>query len=163
MMWLLAFTVSFAGGIGGVVNALLSDNGFLMPRKEQVDQATIVRPGFLANVLIGAIAAVISWGLYGPFAMVPLIGELPSSEDQPLANLTLSGICGAILVGIAGARWLTNEVDKTLLKVAASKAAGAKSNSNAAQQMALVSPASALSIAMKMESNGTDKNGGTAK
>ena len=30
--WTCALLISLAGGIGGIVNALLSDNGFVMPK-----------------------------------------------------------------------------------------------------------------------------------
>ena len=62
-------------------------------------------------------------------------------------SLSLSGFVGAVLVGVAGARWLTNEVDKSLLKAAASQAAGAQGTADAAQRMAMASPAQALDIA----------------
>jgi len=42
---------------------------------------------------------------------------------------------------------LTNEVDKSLLKAAASQAAGAQGTADAAQRMAMASPAQALDIA----------------
>jgi hypothetical protein len=57
---------------------------------------------------------------------------------------------GAILVGVTGARWLTNEVDKKLLKAAASQAAGSTPSPAASRQTAMASPASALHIAKSM-------------
>jgi hypothetical protein len=45
-----------AGAVGGVVNALMSDNGFVLPKTAH----GIIRPGYLGNVLIGAVAAGIS-------------------------------------------------------------------------------------------------------
>ena len=44
-------TIIFAfGAVGGVVNALLTDNGFILPKKEQQDNTKIIRPGFLVNI-----------------------------------------------------------------------------------------------------------------
>ncbi len=134
------FIICSSGAVGGVVNALLSDNGFLMPRKEAVGNSSIIRPGFLGNLLIGAVAAGISWGLYGPFA---------SEALTALVKPTLSALVGAALVGVAGARWLTNEVDKTMLRAAASKAASAFPD--ASRDIATSSPADALHIAKQLE------------
>lgn len=57
---------------------------------------------------------------------------------------------GAVLVGIGGARWLTNEVDKSLLKAAATKAMAAEADPAIARQMALASPLEAFEIAKKL-------------
>jgi hypothetical protein len=146
-LWIFLVIIFFAGAVGGIVNALLSDNGFILPKPEQVGATQIIRPGFLGNALISGIAACISWGLYGPFAAVYIAGGTPPAESATPAGLTLSSLVGAVLVGIAGAKWLTNEVDKSLLKAAASSAAAGQANSDKAQAIALASPAEALRIA----------------
>jgi len=51
-MFYLVFLVALMGAIGGVVNALLSDNGFFLPKRLKVDEQEIIRPGFLGNILI---------------------------------------------------------------------------------------------------------------
>ena len=140
---LVTGSVGAAGAVGGVANALISNNGFIWPYVEQVNGIRITRPGFLGNVFISAVAATISWGLYGPFAQANLF------EGKAL-SLTPSTVAGAILVGTAGAKWLTNEVDKRLLKVAAIEAAKAHSSPEAAQQMLLASPAETLNITKKL-------------
>jgi hypothetical protein len=137
---LLVF-IALAGMIGGVVNALISDNGFVLPRKEDVSGRLIVRPGVLGNVIVGGVAASISWGLYGPLAAVDLIGT--TSPAGPA--LTLSALVGAMLVGVGGARWLTNEVDKTLLHEAATEAVRATRHPEAARRIRWMSPARVLS------------------
>ena len=114
--WTCAALISLAGGIGGVVNALLSDNGFVMPKW----QRNVWCPGILANVLLGTIAAFISWALYGAGAGVD-IGQ----SARELISFRLSALAGAFVVGIAGAKWLTGEVDKKLLTESI-KVAGAK-------------------------------------
>ncbi|MBD1862402.1 MULTISPECIES: hypothetical protein [Trichocoleus] len=141
---LVTGSVGVAGAIGGVVNALLTDNGFIWPYVEQVNGIRITRPGFIGNIFISAVAAVISWGLYGPFAQANLL------EGQAL-SLTPSTFAGAILVGIAGAKWLTNEVDKRLLKVAAIKAAKAHSSPEVAELMLWASPSETLNITKKLQ------------
>ena len=58
-------------------------------------------------------------------------------------------MAGALLVGVAGARWLTNEVDKNLLRAAATYAANKSGSVELPQKLALAKPADALDIAKK--------------
>ncbi len=144
-IWLLLVIVCVAGAFGGLINALLSSAGFFLPCIQQVDHLSIVRPGFLGNILIGAVAAGLSWALYGPLSLTPIFSSLLATE-----SLSLSALAGAALVGIGGARWISNEVDKKLLTVAASKAAAAPATPEAASQIRGASPAEALTIARQM-------------
>jgi hypothetical protein len=145
-LWKYMAIIFVFGSIGGVVNALLSDNGFILPRKEEQNNTRIIRPGFLVNIFIGGIAALVSWGLYGPFAQVFIIG---GTIDPKVGStgLSLSSVIGALLVGVGGARWLTNEVDKRLLRAAASKAASGQPSDQKAIRISAASPAEALNIA----------------
>lgn len=59
--------VLLVGLVGGFVNALRTDNGFLMPYRESTEKGAIWRPGGLYNTGVGGIAAFLSWILYGPF------------------------------------------------------------------------------------------------
>ncbi len=59
-IWLLLLIVCAAGAVGGLINGLLSDNGFILPRSEQLDQLSVLHPGFLGNMLIGTVAAGLS-------------------------------------------------------------------------------------------------------
>jgi hypothetical protein len=115
--WVCATAISVSGVFGGAVNALLSDNGFILPTRVK----GIWCPGFLANVMVGAFSAFASWSFYGSGAGVDVSGAGPITQ----ISLTFSALAGAFLVGVAGARWITNEVDKELLgesvKVAAKK------------------------------------------
>jgi len=149
-IWQILAVICAGGAIGGIVNALLSDNGFLLPQAATVDQLKIIRPGFLGNILISAVAAGVSWGLYGPFTTAVIIGPAPAGTPPLQPNLTMSALVGAVLVGIAGAKWLTNEVDKKLLKAAASTAASAQPRPGVHQQMMLATPAQALTIAKNL-------------
>jgi hypothetical protein len=115
--WTCAALISLAGGLGGVMNALLSGNGFIMPQWRR----TVWCPGFIANVLLGAVAAFISWAAYGSGAGVDL-GQI---TERNTISLRFSALAGAFVVGIAGAKWLTGEVDKKLLKESV-KVAGVK-------------------------------------
>ena len=145
-LWILFAIVCAAGAVGGVVNALLTDNGFILPRPETTDIGRIMRPGFLGNILLGAIAAGISWGLYGPFAAALLFQFPSASAPPPPVGLSVSAFVGAVLVGIGGAKWLTNEVDKKLLRAAASQAVARQPNPAAAIQIATADPAEILRI-----------------
>lgn len=148
--WLMIALIAFAGALGGAANALMTENGFIFPKSETTEAgATIVRPGFLGNVFTGALASVVSWGLYGPLSSVNIL-SLDASEGTEGAlstiGLSLASLVGGILVGVGGARWLSNEVDKNLLKAAAVVASGKQSSINVSQRIALATPAQTLKI-----------------
>jgi hypothetical protein len=146
-IWILLLIICVAGAVGGVVNALMTNNGFVMPQRESTDVGSILRPGFFGNIIIGAIAAGISWGLYGPLANNVVFGAAALTKNSEGAGISVSALVGAVLVGIGGARWLTNEVDKNLLKAAAAKAAGAHPDPKAGEKIAVARPVDALRIA----------------
>ena len=141
-LWLLLVIVCGAGAIGGLINGLLTSNGILLPDMLEVDRLRILRPGFIGNMVIGMVAAGISWGLYGPLSTMPIFSAMPAAQ-----GLTLSALVGAALVGIGGARWVTNEIDKKLLIMAASKPAPAQPAPEAAQQIDAASPEPTLANA----------------
>jgi hypothetical protein len=114
--WVCAALIATAGGLGGVVNALFSGNGFALPKYRN----GILCPGFLSNVLIGAFAASASWAFYGSGAGI----ELAHPAERTEVSLRFSALAGALLVGVAGAKWITNEVDKQMLKESVKIAAG---------------------------------------
>jgi hypothetical protein len=139
--WLPVVLAFGAGALGGVLNAVMTDNGFILPQFAAVqNNARIWRPGVLGNLVVGAVAAVVSWALYGPSAGLP-VGDFK-------AELTWAGFAAAVLVGIGGARWLSAEVDKSLLKGAAAVAAGKQANPQLAAQMGTLPPAAALQAAV---------------
>jgi hypothetical protein len=145
-LWGYLLAMFGAGAIGGVVNALMSDNGFIVPKREAKGEAQIIRPGFLGNTFIGGISAMISWGLYGPFAASFIMGGTPDGNYAAI-GLSLSSLVGGLLVGIGGARWLTNEVDKSLLRAAAGEAASGSADPQKAMRIMQARPARALKIA----------------
>lgn len=147
-LWVLLAIVSAAGAVGGVINALLTENGFILPKQEAVEHGSIIRPGIIGNILIGAAAAAISWGLYGPFAATFIIGS--GAEPMSGIGISLSSLAGAILVGVGGAKWLTNEVDKKLLRAAATEAAAGQPTLGASRRIAVASPSEALRIAKSL-------------
>ena len=104
--WICALLIAAAGALGGVINSLLTDNRFILPRWKR----GVFCPGFLSNVLIGAFAAFASWAFYGSGAQIDL--AQPAEQVQ----LRLSALAGAFLVGTVGARWITSESEKQLFK-----------------------------------------------
>lgn len=107
--WTIILLVCGAGLIGGAVNALMAHEGFFLPKMDSVaDGRRIWRPGFIGNMLVGTVTAVVLAGLYSP------LGSLTLSSSQVNSNyaLTVGGLVGALLSGIGGARLLTQEVDR---------------------------------------------------
>ena len=142
--WLSPVAVVVAGAIGGTANAGMTQNGFIMPAMTAGDDVRVWRPGVLGNVAIGAVAALVSWGLYGSGAALQVFTSATTTSD-----LTYSALVGAILVGMGGARWLTAEVDKNLLRGAAIAAAKKDPSPDLAGQIAISSPVEALAAATK--------------
>jgi hypothetical protein len=145
-IWPALGIIAGAGLLGGLVNAILTEDGFKLP---QYVLGEIWRPGFFGNVLVGVVAAVASWGLYGPAAGYVLY---PASANTGPYTVTLTGFFAALIIAIGGARWLTNEVDKKLLRAAATSAA-AEAGSGRADDIASASPSQALKAARGMHSS----------
>jgi len=124
---------------------LLTDNGFVIPK---VDKG-IVRPGVVGNVLLGAFAAIVSWGLYGPLKDAVLLGAAPTGEVT--ASLTVTALIGALLAGVGGARIITSEVDKRFLRTAAAGAAARGPDVKLAHMMATATPAQAALAATPVD------------
>lgn len=142
-----------AGAIGGAVNAFVSSNGFLLPRRTSEGGARIWQPGFIGTFAVGAFAAAVNWGLYGPFTNYFVFG---SGQSQTKVGLTLASVVTAALVGFAGGRWLTNEVDKKLWRAAATEISTKPSDASAPGQLATATPAGALEIAEGLEEEPTE-------
>jgi len=100
--------ITCAGVVGGVTNAFLSGNGFALPQW----RGGVWCPGALSNIFIGAVSALCSWALYGAGASI----DLARLSERQQIGMQLSAVVGALLVGMSGARWLTNEADKRMLK-----------------------------------------------
>jgi uncharacterized membrane protein YagU involved in acid resistance len=111
--WSCAALIVIAGAIGGLVNALVSNNGFALPRRVK----GVLCPGALSTVFIGAFAAFASWAFYGSGA------DLDVTDPSALIHLRFSAVAGAFLVGVVGAKWITNEADKRLLRESVNVAA----------------------------------------
>lgn len=104
-----AIAVASVGALGGAFNAYFADHGFKRPTVMN----GIWCPGAIGNVAVGAISAIVSWALYGSGAGVDI--ALANANAPEAISLRLSALAGALVVGIAGARWLSSAVDKALL------------------------------------------------
>jgi hypothetical protein len=119
MFWIIVL-VACAGGTGGLANAVLTRNGFVLPVVKSIGGESIFIPGFLGNIIVGALAAALSWALYGPAAGLAIVtspGPAPATlAPSPTVSLSLASLAGAVLVGFAGGRWITSEADKALYR-----------------------------------------------
>lgn len=102
---LILFLVTGAGGFGGLLNAVVSGVRPDQPPAAMLNGQPVLVPGSLGNVLVGAAAALISFGLYGPLTNLTVISlgsrsDLPS--QGPMPGLTVAALAGAILVGFSG-------------------------------------------------------------
>jgi hypothetical protein len=110
--------VAVAGAVGGLANAAVSGTGVVLPSLMDVDGATVLRLGVVGNVFVGALAAVVSFGLYGPLSTRPLLSAGAAGAPAGPLVLTLGACVGALLVGFTGGRWLTAEADRQLNRAA---------------------------------------------
>jgi hypothetical protein len=126
---LLAGLVFFVGLCGGLLNALRAgQHKGIGPAKVALSNAggggtgqepeAGWQPGLLLNTLTGGIAAVLSWGLYGPLAELNVLTIGADTTESYVT--TLSGLVGAFFVGYSGSRWLSAESDKSVLKTSSS-------------------------------------------
>jgi|SRR5688572_8429033 len=106
------------GGIGGALNAVLSDRARVLPSVVTLSpgQTRVLRVGVAGNIVTGAAAALtLCW-------IVQLAGINLNTKDG--SGLLLLGLCD-LFVAFVSARWATNEVDKLVLRKAVFKAASA--------------------------------------
>ncbi len=104
ILWL-----AVAGSVGGFLNAYFAYQGFVLWRKENLQGGgTIWMPGFLGNVVVGAITAIVLAALYSPLGAVKFAGSSGSTDY----DITLASLAGAVLSGLGGSRLLTQEVDR---------------------------------------------------
>lgn len=142
-MWSFLGIVIVAGAVGGMVNCLINDKGFQLPQVVALDGSSILVPGFIGNLITGAIAAGVSWTLYGPLSQMTL--------ETSTGMVVLATLGGAVLTGAAGSGWLANAVSKRVLQAAAVNAARAPSSPESAQRIATASPLEALKVAKEIQ------------
>ncbi|MDO9149984.1 MAG: hypothetical protein Q8K07_19925 [Methylicorpusculum sp.] len=97
--------VGTVGALGGLVNCAIAGE-FVMPQRDAAKG--IWRPGWVGNVLIGAVAALVVWAMYGPLASYDLATP---DKTKPL-TLTLSQLFVSVLIGLGGGNILTQLAQK---------------------------------------------------
>jgi hypothetical protein len=113
--WLVALVI---GGAGGGLNAVLSDHGRLLPSLVTLSpgHTQVVRIGIIGNVFFGAVAAACLI-----LALQVAGSTLTANGDLGLLLLA----CSDFFVAFVSSRWVTNEVDKQVLRKAICKAVSA--------------------------------------
>lgn len=135
--------VMLAGAVGGFLSAFMADDRALFPRRDTADKS-IYRYGVLLNTAVGAVAAFISWALYGSAANGSLFNYGGEGEQ---INLTFIALGGAVLTGFGGSKLLTNASDKQMLRSAATDAASAQPSAELSRNLARAKPAQAMRMA----------------
>jgi hypothetical protein len=138
VVWALIIVI-VAGAAGGFVNVFIGDSGLHLPHTDNATQT--FQPGFLATVLIGALAALGSWGMTKAIVL---------SGAAPTASFSTADIANALLIGFGGAKWFKSETEKDVLQRAAAVAASKQPDPTAAATIATASPHEALVAAMNM-------------
>ena len=136
--WMIVI-VLVCGSVGGFANVFIGDNGLHLPK---VDSGSF-QPGFLGTVLVGAIAAMASWGSAKAIALFGL--------DLKNVTFTTGDIANPLIVGFGGAKWFKSEVDKAVLQKAAAIAASKSADQQSAINIASGTPVQALAAAQQMK------------
>jgi len=98
----------------------------------------------LGNMLVGALAALASWGMQKAAVLIGGTAGTLSFSTADMAN--------AIVIGFGGASWFKSQIEKVILQKAAVVAASKPSDSAAAGQIATSSPMEAFKAANNMKS-----------
>ncbi len=129
MTWVLDAAVVFVSGcVGGSVTGLVAHarnknnmgssgecGGQQRGRRGfayKEPKCETVFAGFAGNVLLGGLAAVVYWGLYGPISGFPVLGSPPGGGTQLWPFLTVGQLAGSIVLGIGGPGFLLAEAER---------------------------------------------------
>jgi hypothetical protein len=134
-------SVTGAGAAGGALNALVTDNRRPWPsRVERGARRGLVLPGLVVNVAVGAGCSAAALWTFGGAGSTTSIGRA-----------MLQMVVG-MLIGSLGARWITNEADKRLLRAAACRAAAAPAaDPETIRAMEVAPPRAVLKVATALE------------
>ena len=110
-LWQLMLLVVAMGAAGGLVNCAIAGE-FMLPKTHD----GVWRPGWIGNVLVGAVAAFVVTGTNGQFSNLVLQGT-----SEPALTATWSQIAGALVVGLGGGNILTNLAARKADQVTKSK------------------------------------------
>jgi hypothetical protein len=137
VIWVIVIVI-VCGAVGGFVNVFIGDSGLHLPKVEH----GILQPGFLGTVLVGAIAALASWGAA---KAITIFGTTVSA-----LSFSTGDIANSLIVGFGGAKWFKSETEKDVLQKTAAIAAGKQADQTAAIRIASATPNQALAEAIRM-------------
>lgn len=100
-VWNAALITAGAGTIGGIANCMSKDFVF-WPRFDR--SRGVWHPGWVGTLFTGAIAALATWGTYGPMSTVNLLGD---GSDNAHPSLLVAQLITSVLVGYSGSHILT--------------------------------------------------------
>jgi len=135
--WVILIVI-VGGAAGGFVNVFIGDSGLHLPKVEN----GVFLPGFIGTVIVGALAALGSWGAA---KSIPIFGNTGSA-----LSFSTGDIANALIVGFGGAKWFKSENEKDVLQMTAAIAAGKQADPKAAIAIASSSPNQALATALQM-------------
>jgi len=150
----ISIIIGAAGAFGGLLNAVqLTYRG-----SSTVDVAANTGPAtsygprkwfrdFGYCILLGFAAGVLSWSLYGPYTLENVFQNQPQTQTPRLFDLPLGTLGTAVIVGLGGSRWLTNEVDKKLLQAAVVDASRKPGNAELSAKLIDASPEQVRNLA----------------
>src|SRR5207237_2586435 len=117
-IWQIILLIAGCGAIGGIVNCAISGE-FNYPRFDAA--AKVWRPGWIGNVLVGAVASVVVWGIYGPLASYDLLtGEMTG------VHLTVAQLLTSLVIGLSGGKILTLMAEKQAATISKDQLAAAE-------------------------------------
>ena len=105
-MWGVVALIFGAGLVGGLVNSLIAGE-LQLPHRDV--EANVYRPGWVGSCLVGGVAAVTFWGLYGPFADFAIVGA--NTSTLPI-TLKVGELFGSVVTGIGGGKLLLGAVER---------------------------------------------------
>jgi hypothetical protein len=116
-IWQIILLIASCGAIGGIVNCAISGE-FNYPRFDPA--AKVWRPGWIGNVLVGAVASVVVWGIYGPLASYDVLtGEMAG------VHLTVAQLLTSLVIGLSGGKILTLMAEKQAATISKDQLAAA--------------------------------------
>jgi hypothetical protein len=152
--WVLvgfAAIVALAGASGGLVNTIMVTNRSLLPEGTAEDAGVSTKTSnaglYVMNIVLGAVAASISWLAYGPYSTLYIIGKGGITPEE--YGVTAVSLATAFFIGMGGTKWLQSERDKGRWQAAAADAARADSSPELARNLALASSEQAPQIAAR--------------
>jgi hypothetical protein len=115
--WVCAL-IAFLGGVGGIANCLIARE-FALPKYDR--DAKVWNPGWIGNVLVGAIAAPVAWIMEG----TEIFGQDLSDLLAKGVHVTIGSIAMSIVIGVGGGRILTLSAEKQAERVSTNNLAAA--------------------------------------